>query len=172
MLKLLGAMLILLSGALFGFYQAALLARRPKQIDELIRSLQRLETEIVYGFTPLPEALAHTGRSCSAPVSRLLLEAAEELKRAEGRSVQTIWHQAVSEAWRNTAMKVQERDIWLQIGSTLGLTDKEDQVKHLRLAASQLQTESDNAREEQQRYERMWKSLGVLMGALVVILMY
>ncbi|CAG7642286.1 stage III sporulation protein SpoIIIAB [Paenibacillus allorhizosphaerae] len=172
MLKLLGAMLILLSGTLFGFYQASLLARRPKQIAELIRSLQRLETEIVYGFTPLPEALASTGRSCSTPAGRLFLRAAEELRRAEGRSVQMIWRESVSEEWRNTAMKMQEREVFLQIGSTLGLTDKEDQVKHLRLAASQLQTESDNAREEQQRYERMWKSLGVLMGALVVILMY
>jgi stage III sporulation protein AB len=29
-----------------------------------------------------------------------------------------------------------------------------------------------DAREEQRKYEKMWKSLGVLIGGLIVILMY
>ncbi len=59
-----------------------------------------------------------------------------------------------------------------QLGAKLGLTDRDDQVKHLRLAVNQLRGEEELAKDEQQRYERMWKSLGLLMGALVVILMY
>lgn len=172
MLKLLGAMLILLAGTLVGFYQASQLSRRPKQVSELIRLLQRLETEIVYGFTPLPEALRQTGRSGTPPVGTLFLNTAAELAKPDGRSVQTIWEQTVTLSWRHTSMKVSEREVLLQLGHTLGLTDREDQVKHLRLAVSQLQGEAEYAREEQQRYERMWKSLGVLMGLLVVILMY
>ncbi|TVY11492.1 stage III sporulation protein SpoIIIAB [Paenibacillus cremeus] len=172
MLKLLGAMLILLSGTLLGFYQANQLVRRPKQIADLIRLLQRLETEIHYGFTPLPEALSLVARSAQSAAGRLFHTAAEELAEAAGRSVQTIWQQAATANWRYTAMKTPEREVFLQIGHTLGLTDREDQAKHLKLAVSQLQGEAELAREEQQRYERMWKSLGVLLGALVVILMY
>ncbi|MCZ8520651.1 MULTISPECIES: stage III sporulation protein SpoIIIAB [Paenibacillus] len=172
MLKLLGAALVLLAGTLFGFHQASQLARRPKQIADLIRLLQRLESEILYGFTPLPEALRRTGGTCAAPVGTLFLEAAGELERSTGQSAAGIWHKAVTRSWRATSMKASEREVLLQLGHTLGLTDREDQVKHLRLAVSQLQGESDTARDEQQRYERMWKSLGVLMGALAVILMY
>lgn len=172
MLKLLGAMLILLAGTLLGFYQASQLSRRPKQVSELIRLLQRLETEIVYGFTPLPEALRQTGRTGTPPVGALFLDTAVELAKPDGRSVHAIWEQTLAAGWRYTSMKPNERDVLLQLGHTLGLTDREDQVKHLRLAVSQLQGEAECAREEQQRYERMWKSLGVLMGLLVVILMY
>ncbi|AEI41225.1 stage III sporulation protein SpoIIIAB [Paenibacillus mucilaginosus] len=172
MLKLLGAALVLLAGTLMGFHQAAQLARRPKQIADLIRLLQRLETEIVYGFTPLPEALRRTGGTCAAPVGTLFLETSRELERAEGEQAAGVWERTITRGWRATAMKPQEREVLLQLGTTLGLTDREDQVKHLRLAVSQLQAESETARDEQQRYERMWKSLGVLLGALVVILMY
>lgn len=172
MLKLIGAMLIVLTGALFGFHQAMLLARRPRQIGELIRSLQRLETEIGYGYTPLPEALTRTGRALRGPVGALLGSAGEELERASGQTVRQIWQRTIERLWRSTSMKTAEREALLQLGPTLGMTDRDEQVKHLRLTVRQLEGEEALAREEQQRYERMWKSLGVLMGLLVVILMY
>ena len=69
-------------------------------------------------------------------------------------------------------MKQAEQEVVLQLGSVLGVTDRSDQIKHLRLAISQLQAEETESREDQRRYEKMWKSLGVLIGALIVILMY
>ncbi|PZE22061.1 stage III sporulation protein SpoIIIAB [Paenibacillus xerothermodurans] len=172
MMKLLGAMLILLSGTLFGFYKAQQYSRRPKQMADVIRGLQRLETEIVYGATPLPEALMHVSTSCAPPVQQLFRFAAEELGRAGGRSVQFIWRQAIAVHWKHTAMRSVEQDMLSQLGFTLGLSDSADQVKHIRLAVQQLQGEIERAQEERKQYEGMWRSLGLLIGALVVILMY
>lgn len=44
-------------------------------------------------------------------------------------------------------------------------------MKHLRLALLQLKSEEDAAREDQAKYEKMSKSLGLLSAALIVILM-
>lgn len=172
MLKLTGAMLILLAFTLFGFFQANQFSRRPKQIADLIRSLQRLETEITYGYTPLKEALYKMAESCPLPVSSLFRTVAEQLGKDGGRPVQHIWQEAIQKQWQHTSMKKGEQDVVLQLGSTLGLSDSSDQVKHLRLAIHQLQSELDGAQEERKRYESMWRSLGLLMGALLVILMY
>jgi stage III sporulation protein AB len=172
MLKLIGAMLILLSATLFGYYQAQQFARRPKQIADIIRALQRLETEIIYGSTPLPEALLRVAHTCPAPLHHLFRHASEELQAAGGRSVQSIWQQTVAADWKLTSMKQGEQDIFRQLGFTLGLSDGTDQVKHLRLTVQQLQSELENAQEDRKRYESMWRSLGLLMGALIVILMY
>ncbi|WP_282935749.1 stage III sporulation protein SpoIIIAB [Paenibacillus sp. RC67] len=172
MLKLLGAMMILLSATLFGFYQAQQYSRRPKQIGDVIRALQRLETEIVYGHTPLQEALMKVAKSCPQPVNAIFRHTAEELSQAGGRSTQQIWQQSLQEHWKHTSMKAGEQDIVRQFGFTLGLSDSTDQVKHLRLAIQQLQGDLDRSEEERKRYESMWRSLGLLMGALIVILMY
>lgn len=172
MLKLLGAMMILLAGTLLGFYQASQLAKRPRQIADLIRMLQRLETEILYGFTPLPEALRSTGQSCVTAVGALFVRMGAELQQTAGRSVQQLWGETLAAGWRELSLGRGEREILQQLGATLGLTDRDDQVKHLRLAVNQLHGEEELAKDEQKRYERMWKSLGLLMGALVVILMY
>jgi stage III sporulation protein AB len=172
MLKVIGAVLILFSGTMFGFYQAALLSRRPRQIRQFIQALQRLETEIVYGLTPLTIAFRKLADQLPHPAAGLFRRAGEALAASTDRSAGDIWRQAAEEQWKYTALKSGEKQILLQLGHTLGRSDREDQVKHLRLAVSQLQAEEGAALEEQKRYESMWKSLGVLMGALVVILMY
>jgi stage III sporulation protein AB len=171
MVKLIGAILILFAGTMIGFYQALQLSRRPRQIRQLIQALQRLETEISYGLTPLPTALLTISRQISLPLSQIFLLAGEQLT-SFGRTTEESWRYAIDAAWQDTAMKVTEKEVFQQLGLTLGLTDREDQIKHLRLTVSQLQAEEMTAWEEQKRYEKMWKSLGLLSAALVVILMY
>jgi stage III sporulation protein AB len=68
-------------------------------------------------------------------------------------------------------MRENEKAVMLRLGSSLGISDKEDQIKNLQLAMLQLKAEEDAARDDQGRYEKMWKSLGVLIAVLVVILM-
>jgi len=157
---------------MYGFYEAAHYARRPKQIRQLIGLLQRLETEISYGLTPLPDAFESAAKQTAEPLATLMRTAADKLSARGGEPLRTIWESAVMQTWGQTAMKTAERDILLQLGVSLGVSDRIDQVKHLRLAISHLQVEEAAALDEKRRYERMWRSLGVLAGALAVILMY
>jgi stage III sporulation protein AB len=172
MIKLIGAALILFSGAMIGFYQASQYAARPRQIRQLIQALKLLETEILYGFTPLPEALGKIGRQMSPPISEIFIDTADQLGENSGTTTTDAWRQAISDHWRRTAMKPVEEDIVRQLGLTLGTTDRDDQIKHLQLAVTSLRAEEEAARDDQSRYEKMWKSLGILTGALVVVLMY
>jgi stage III sporulation protein AB len=172
MVKLIGASLILIAGTMIGFYQALQLSRRPRQIRQLVQALQRLETEISYGFNPLPSALLTIGRQIPQPLSQLFQLAGEQLSGSSDRTTEESWRYAIDSCWQHTAMKTTEQEAFLQLGLTLGITDRDDQIKHLRLTASQLMTEELTAREEQKRYEKMWRSLGLLSATLVVILMY
>lgn len=174
MLKFAGILLILFAGTMIGFVQAARFAARPKQIRQLLHALQRLETEISYGQTPLPEALLRISGLVSQPLSQLFSSISLALQSgsaASGETVRECWERAVAEQWSATAMKSTEKDALLRLGSTLGGSGREDQLKHIRLAMIQLQAEEVNARDDQQRYEKLSRSLGMLGAALVVILM-
>ncbi|MBB6675245.1 stage III sporulation protein SpoIIIAB [Cohnella nanjingensis] len=171
MLKLIGAALVLFAGTMIGFVQAARFAERPRQIRHLLHALQRMETEIGYGQTPLPEALARIAQVLPPPLSGLFAETAASLQSASGGTVRDSWEKAFRSGWSATAMRPAERDAMLRLGGTLGGSGREDQLKHLRLAMHQLQAEEAAAREDQQRYEKLCRSLGVLAAALVVILM-
>lgn len=171
MLKLAGAALILFAGTMIGFMQAAKFAQRPRQIRQLIHALQRLETEIGYGQTPLPEALARIASALTAPVATIFAASSAQLATGSGETVRDCWERAVRTGWPATSMRDQERDTLLRLGETLGGSGAAEQLKHLKLAVQQLQAEELTAREDQQRYEKLCRSLGVLTAALVVILM-
>ncbi|SDR89310.1 stage III sporulation protein AB [Paenibacillaceae bacterium GAS479] len=171
MIKGVGAVLILLAGTLIGFLQAARFAKRPQQLRELIHGLQRLETEIGYGYTLLPEALRRTGAPMAQPAASIFSGAADRLELADASSFEECWEQSLQQCWPLTAMRKTELATMKRLGSTLGMSDREDQLKHLRLAQQQMQAEETGARDDQARYEKLSRSLGILIAALVVILM-
>ncbi|BBH21120.1 stage III sporulation protein AB [Paenibacillus baekrokdamisoli] len=170
MVKLIGAALILFAGTMIGFMQASRFASRPRQIRQLGYALQRLETEIGYGYTPLPEAIGRCAAHLSEPAAALLRGVNQRLSEGNELTFKECWEQSVTAIWPGTAMKAAEQSALIRLGATLGISDREDQIKHLRLAMQQLKAEEDTARDDQARYEKMWKSLGVLIAALVVIL--
>lgn len=172
LLKLLGAAIVLVAGTLAGFFQAQQFATRPRQIRELILALQRLETEISYGFTPLPEALQRIGQGLREPLKSLFTAAAGYMSPQYGLSAQDSIRKALNAHWRRTSMRSAEREALEQLSGVLGTSDRQDQMKHIALAASQLKHEEAAAREDQAKYEKMSKSLGLLVGALVVILIF
>lgn len=173
MLKLVGAVFILFAGTAFGFAQASRYARRPKELRQLAHALTTLESEIVYGVSPLPSAFARVATAVQQPVSRLFAEMAERLERGEAdQTVEDCWQASLRSVWPRLALGSAERDALLSLRAQLGVTDRADQAKHLRLVLAQLTAEELTAREEQARYEKMWRSAGLLAALLVVILLY
>jgi stage III sporulation protein AB len=174
MLKFAGILLILFAGTMIGFVQAARYASRPRQIRQMLHALQRLETEISYGQTPLPEALMRIAGVVQLPLSSLFAAIARSLSREStepGVTVRDCWEKAIIAHWPATAMKNAEKEAMLRLGATLGGSGREDQLKHIRLAMILLQAEESTARDDPQRYEKLSRSLGMLGAALVVILM-
>ncbi|GEB31611.1 MULTISPECIES: stage III sporulation protein SpoIIIAB [Brevibacillus] len=172
MVKLIGAVLILFSASMVGWQIGRYYAYRPVQLRALLVALQMLETEIVYGMTPLHRAFVKVGRRVSEEVGRLFLYAAELLVSEKAPSAEDSLQQAMGKYWAQTALRRQEREVLASLGQVLGSSDREDQQKHLRLAVTHLRGLEEEARAEQAKYERMYKSLGFLGGLLVVILMF
>ena len=62
-------------------------------------------------------------------------------------------------------MKRSEKEALLELGQSLGVSDREDQMKHLQLAVRQLQHEEAEARDKQLKYEKLCRSRGALRRA-------
>lgn len=172
MFKLFGAVLIIVAGTLAGWMKARQFANRPEQIRRLIQALKRLETEITYGFTPLPDALRRIGNQNQGPIRSILLRAADGMDGQEALTAQESVHKAIQEEWKYTAMRPSERDVLYQLAYSLGTSDRRDQLNHIETAVRQLEAEESSARDEQSKYEKMFRSLGMLSSALIVILIY
>ena len=170
-MQLLGAVLILVATSWAGFEAARHLMERPKQLRQLKVALQSLEAEIMYGHTPLADAAKHIAKQLDKPLTWFFTTFANKLEKGDV-SVKQAWSDGLEEVWKSTAFKSSEIEILKQFGETLGQHDLATQQKHIILAMTHLEREELDARDKQARYEKMLKSLGILSGLLLVILLY
>ncbi|MBO8137305.1 MAG: stage III sporulation protein AB [Desulfotomaculum sp.] len=171
MLKLIGAALILCACACTGFSVARDYRRRPVELRLLQSALQMLETEISYGATPLPDALEQVGKRCESTVSSLFMITSQNLLKGEGITAGEAWEEALKKFHRKSSLKTSDLEVLRVLGSSLGISDREDQVKHLRLAREQLKIEAAKAEEEAAKNVKLYNYLGFL-GGLTIILIF
>ncbi|WP_416827182.1 stage III sporulation protein SpoIIIAB [Ectobacillus polymachus] len=169
MIKIIGAILIVAATTWIGFQMAKQVRERPRQIRLIKTALQSLEAEIMYGHTPLHEASLRLSKQMPPPLSRLF-ESFHSRLQAD-KTVRVAWNESLENVWARMALKQVEYEILQQFGETLGQHDRESQQKHIRLCISHLEREEIEAKDVQLRYEKMMKSLGVLTGLLIVILL-
>lgn len=170
MIKLIGAVFIILSTSWAGFEAARHLTERPRQLRQLKVALQSLEAEIMYGHTPLAEATRNIAKQMEKPLTWFFETFSNKLEQANLHAKEA-WQQSLDEVWNSTAFKKAELEIMKQFGDTLGQHDRHTQQKHIHLAMTHLEREELEARDKQIRYEKMVKSLGVLSGLLLIILL-
>lgn len=81
MLKLLGAVFIVVATTWTGFEMAKIYTERPRQIRQLRAALQSLEAEIMYGHTPLHTASQQIAKQLAQPVSALFFAFSDQLDK-------------------------------------------------------------------------------------------
>lgn len=170
MIKLTGAILIVIATTWTGFEAARRLSERTRQLRNLKSALLSLEAEIMYGHTPLHEASRRLAGQMPEPLAAFFASFADRLTNTE-TTVKGAWEDSLSELRRNAALKSGELEIMRQFGETLGRHDKTSQQKHIQLTITHLEREEADAKEKQMKYEKMVKSLGFLSGLLLVILL-
>ncbi|MGG0740091.1 stage III sporulation protein SpoIIIAB [Niallia taxi] len=170
MMKIIGAIIILATTSLGGMEIAKSFSERPKQLRQLKSALQSLEAEIMYGHTPLHEAARRLSEQLHQPLSTFFENFSQKLMTEE-TTVRDAWTTCLDDIWKKTAMKKPELEIMKQFGETLGRHDRASQQKQIMLTLTHIEREEQEARDHQLRYEKMFKSLGVLSGLLIVILL-
>lgn len=169
-MKFIGALFILATTSLLGFEYARRLQERTKQLRLLRTALISLEAEIMFGHAPLHEASRRIARQIANPIGELFDTFADHLIQRDIRAKEA-WEFSLQEIWKKTALKKAELDILLQFGENLGRHDLEQQQKQIRLALTHLEREEKEAEEIQKSYGRMYRSLGILAGLLLTLLL-
>ncbi|RAL26573.1 stage III sporulation protein SpoIIIAB [Thermoflavimicrobium daqui] len=172
MIKLMGACLVFLAATWAGFFLARSYRERPRHIRQLRSALSLLETEIGYGTRPLIQACEQISLRVDGVIATIFRQCAENLKQMDGASTYECFRQAIEEQWPKTAMKKPEKQVFLQFSQTLGVSDRQDQLQHVAMAQANLDVEERKARDEQVQYEKMYRTVGILCGVFIIILLY
>ncbi|WP_042145884.1 stage III sporulation protein SpoIIIAB [Paucisalibacillus sp. EB02] len=169
-MKWIGALLFISATTWLGFEWSNKLTRRPKHIRQLINALQVLEAEILYSQLPLHDAFSSIARQIPDPCSSFFQLVANRMVEKYSY-FESVWEESVATFMESSSLSVNEKEILLQFGRTLGQHDFNQQQKHIQLTIKHLERELQDARDEQDRYGKMAKNLGFLTGLFIVLLL-
>ena len=171
-LKLVGGIMVILSSSMIGFIVASNYKKRPATLRNLQVALSMLESEINYGHLPLPQAFKSISRKCDKDVAELFASVAQHLSSRSGLTASEAWEKSLKEFFLNSYIAENDYEILIAFGKYLGSTDKQDQIKNIRLTLNNLKQQEISSIQEREKNEKMWKYLGVLSGIMIFLLLY
>ena len=171
MLKLLGAILIIGSSGALGLAAQQGLRARIAAIDGFLKALERIESEIVYRLTPCGELIALLAREGGPHAAPVFPDITERLARNDGLSLAYKWGRAFRETGPACGLQSEEISILCDAASFLGRYDSEQQQRSLRLTAARLSSVRDEAAEDLKNKGSLYRTCGLTLGVLAVIVL-
>lgn len=171
-IKVIISTLIVCCSSLIGVIYAKTYTERTRLLNNIIGTLQMLESEIVYSATPLPFLLKKISRRNNTEITRIFNSTVEILDKKSGFTFSEAWQMAIKEETKYSVLRREDIELLIQFGNTLGVSDIEDQVKHIRLAMEEIKRSYEQSIVEQNKNVKMYKNLGVLFGITVVIILF
>ncbi|MCK9216724.1 MAG: stage III sporulation protein SpoIIIAB [Firmicutes bacterium] len=170
-IKLIGGMIIILSSSLIGILLANKYIIRIKILKTFRFSIQLLETEIVFTSTPLPYAFNHISSKIDKPWNAFFHEVSENLLKRNFFTMEEAWNSAMNNHLDLPFFKKSDIELIKNFGKVLGKSDTEDQKKHFLLVYAQLDRHEEEAEIEKKKNVKMYKSLGLLLGIAIYIIL-
>lgn len=162
MLFLVFAGIVYLGRTLSNQYQT-----RVSNLKEMRGSLNMLQTKIKYTYMPLPDIFEEIASSCSLVVASIFSKAKEKMKKVTAGQA---WEEAVEEA-KNTGFNQEDNSTIKSLAKLLGKTDVEGQISEIELVQAFLETQIQKAEEECKKNQKLYKTLGIVGGLGMVIIL-
>ena len=165
--KILGAMLIILSCGFFGFSKAAHHRREEKDLRMLLSALDHMQCELQYKLTPLPELCRQAGSQAGGRIGKILLDISSELERQVAPDVQSCVHAAMN---GSRDMGKASAEAFELLGSSLGLFDLDGQLRGMEATRIFCRKELEALSYNRDSRLRSYQTLGLCAGAALAIL--
>ncbi|MCY0901749.1 MAG: stage III sporulation protein AB [Firmicutes bacterium] len=159
--------------ASLGSRLAARYRDRPRELRELTTVLRALAAEITYARTPLVQALTRAGSSVPRPgVIRQFAQGAASDLKLPGAVLEVVWRTRVTQELAESSLTNEDLEIVNGLARTIGQTGVEEQTGALMAAIALLLDREREATAERSQYARLYVTLGVLAGVLIVVLLW
>ncbi len=171
-MKWLGYLLIL--AACFGLSEQAVVKLKDRRdvLRRLFAWLSYFRGKILYENAAMEEALRESAEQAGPNISPFFCAVAEELSLRNGQSLRQIWQDQSLRLKKSFSMGQEEFCDLQRFGSQLGEMDVGVQERAILRYEENLAASLARAEEELNRKERLYRSLGVLAGCFIIILIW
>ena len=170
--RIAGTFLILAGSAGLGLYFSAKEGFRVQDLLEFKKALLILSSEIEYMRSTLSEACANISKRTSLGVSRIFARFSELLAEGEGETAYRLWLAAMEENRDAVHLAAEDIAVLGDFGKTLGYLDKQMQKNAIDYAVSYIDEKSAVLSASSDKNKRMYRSLGVIGGLMIAVVLW
>ena len=161
-----GCLLVIVAGGGAGYLQARKLSMRVRFLEQYLKWVSQMETEIRYGSEDISRLLGRHRQELSA--LSFLTQCTDQMKK--GIPFPQAWKEAIREIPREYGLKPDDLEAVQAFGNGLGTSDVDGQTAHCRMHQKLLQSRLKGAQEEKQRTGTLYFMLGLCLGVSVALL--
>ena len=172
MVKWIGYLLIL--AACFGISEQAVkrLKDRRETLKKLKVWLSHFRGKVLYENATLEEALRESAPKAGVECASFFLSVAEELEERNGMRLSEIWEKQSECLRKGTALSAEELGEINRFGAGLGELDVKVQERAILRYDEELTAALIGVTDELEKKERLYRSLGVLAGCFIIIVLW
>lgn len=157
---------IFLSCSLIGILVSKKYIDRVNELKEFKNALNLFKTKIRYTYEPIPDIFKEISENVNSNISDVFRNAANKMDIL-----------AAGDAW-NLALKIdtlnindEDRNVLKNLSKLLGKTDLQGQINQIEMTSDYIEEQIQKAEKERSKSERLYRTLGMIIGMAIVIIL-
>jgi stage III sporulation protein AB len=172
-MKIAGIVLIIISSSYAGLYYSNLYIYKIRSLNSLIKALFLLKSEITFTISTLYEAFFNISSALKddKQISLVFHELYKSMDMYKDKELDEIWSNIFTLKQHEFFMDAQDLDNIIVFGRTLGHIDKDLQVSSIDQLISYMEHKIVFVNDTGIKNRRMYLSLGIITGLVVVVVL-
>ncbi len=158
--------LIFLLSAAIGIAVSKIFENRVKELREFKNNLNIMKNKIKFTYEPLKEIFCDIANESASAVEKIFKKISIKM---ENNQLKEVWENSIQEA--DISLNQEDKDIIKRLGKLLGQTDVDGQLSEIELTESFLDIQIQKAEEAKKKNQKLYKTLGIVMGLVFVIIL-
>ena len=139
---------------------------RVNELKEFKSIFNIMKTKIKFTYEPLREIFLQISKDNNTKIEKIFGQMACQIQYEQ---VEKVWSTAIQKA--DISINQEDKNIIKKLGKLLGQTDVEGQISEIEVAENFLDMQIEKAEDEKKKNQKMYKTLGVVVGLVFVIIL-
>lgn len=170
MFKVIGGVFVVIASMGLGFSFCEDLGQRRKVLSDIRQMMQYLINRIEVECDTLMEAFLHTSKRVEGPFCEFLMRVYQRMMKQEGLSIKEIWEEEAKE-FECVLIPKDLENFQACMGQT-GFSQKEQQIRVMAEYISCLDEEIKEMDRTKNEKCKVYKTLGIMTGILLVVILW
>lgn len=170
-IKLLASICIIVSGFMFGVNMSAQQKIRMNELNCVKKAFLILKSQINYSLETLPVALINIAKKSEYPINIIFKSISERLVQKDKKSIADIWSEEFKTNSQNTHLSKEDIETIADFGKALSSLDRKLQINNIDIVIEYINKTIEVIADKNEIESRMYRSLGVLGGILLAVMM-